>query len=1002
MSALHRLLLLACAWVPFIAAENAVMVQRVQWNFAETWIAWREPAWASVQRVDAVGTRVVLAPEAAGQETILFTHEREGRPVGRARALHLEVEADAAGATVAPRLLDAQGRWLIATGRPIVAGRQTLRWEVPADFRDQTTAPMMPLRFNDLFLVRGPGPSPIAITFTACRVEDSLAPAQVAAVSIDTGSPIGLVAPGGKAPTVRLRNPSAVPLALRVELESSTYQGVIGTWAGDLDLLAGGEAFPPLPGADTATSGIRWLRWRISGRDDGSSAEGLGSWAVVAPHPRQSVMAPGFLYTVCTHTERWGAAEQDLEVLASAALGVSCVRTGQGWGAVNPAFGVWKWDGLDRLVDRYGAQGIELQPILGYGNAWANKPGGDYSKAKPWFHPPRIEPWREYVRASVERYRGRIRFWEVWNEPDLEGFFPGSTAEYIELLRAAYEEVRRADPSALVMTGGFAGLTDHGARATNPFLMEEVLAKAPDAFDILAFHQHGSFAEVFQPIVDGPLARLRAKLVPPKPLWFNETAVSYHWSSTTDLMAKQAWQADELVRKLSFARARDSIGYTWYDLRNDGEDPRDFEHNFGLVTKDFQPKAAFCAYAEMIRRLRGLEFARAVDLGPGRHGFLFSAGSEHAVVLFNQDPRTTDLQVGATWDAGASAELVDAMGAPIPGTGGTATGRALVVGHRPSLLLIHGGSAPRITPLITVADPGPVLAGRPLTAMLSFTNPLPEATTVHLAWRLPAALGGTVAESDEVVPAGGTITAAPSVVVPTGSMPGVSDQLTGRIEWSIAGGAWRGVVSVPLRVAVVVPPGPVVDRPADFTLDDQRQVTNRFMNDPARTALLWRGPEDLSARVWLEHAEGRLTLRVVVRDSVHHQQFLGAETWKADGVQIGLSVPGQQGWWELGFARGDDGANQVWSWRQPAGFADPAPAVRLTTTRVPGGVDYCVTIPDAVLGLDPRALTERGLAFNLVVNDDDGEGGRKGWIQIAPGIADNKDPSRFPLVVFTQ
>lgn len=39
--------------------------------------------------------------------------------------------------------------------------------------------------------------------------------------------------------------------------------------------------------------------------------------------------------------------------------------------------------------------------------------------------------------------------------------------------------------------------------------------------------------------------------------------------------------------------------------------------------------------------------------------------------------------------------------------------------------------------------------------------------------------------------------------------------------------------------------------------------------------------------------------------------------------------------------------------------------------------------------------------FNLIVNDNDGQG-RKGWIQVAPGLGGNKDAEQYPFVVFEE
>lgn len=61
-----------------------------------------------------------------------------------------------------------------------------------------------------------------------------------------------------------------------------------------------------------------------------------------------------------------------------------------------------------------------------------------------------------------------------------------------------------------------------------------------------------------------------------------------------------------------------------------------------------------------------------------------------------------------------------------------------------------------------------------------------------------------------------------------------------------------------------------------------------------------------------------------------------------------------------------------------------------TTTR------YAVAMPLTALDVDGAKL-QAGIGFNLVVHDDDGSG-REGWMQLAPGIADSKDPLPFPTL----
>src|SRR5690606_15981375 len=57
-------------------------------------------------------------------------------------------------------------------------------------------------------------------------------------------------------------------------------------------------------------------------------------------------------------------------------------------------------------------------------------------------------PWASFVYAAVERYRGHVHVWEVWNEPDLSMFWSGSVADYARLLKVAYLAAHQADPNA--------------------------------------------------------------------------------------------------------------------------------------------------------------------------------------------------------------------------------------------------------------------------------------------------------------------------------------------------------------------------------------------------------------------------------------------------------------------------------------------------------------------------------------------------------------------------
>ncbi len=58
--------------------------------------------------------------------------------------------------------------------------------------------------------------------------------------------------------------------------------------------------------------------------------------------------------------------------------------------------------------------------------------------------------------------------WEIWNEPDLAGFWRGTPGQYAALLAAAYRQIKSADPNAGVLLGGLA----QGGGANAVFLQQ--------------------------------------------------------------------------------------------------------------------------------------------------------------------------------------------------------------------------------------------------------------------------------------------------------------------------------------------------------------------------------------------------------------------------------------------------------------------------------------------------------------------------------------------------
>jgi len=74
-----------------------------------------------------------------------------------------------------------------------------------------------------------------------------------------------------------------------------------------------------------------------------------------------------------------------------------------------------------------------------------------------WANPPDHKKWADAaVTTFVTPLIKDVTVWEIWNEPNIGGFFNGSSDDYADLLHTAYVAIHTAEPGAVVSTAGLA------------------------------------------------------------------------------------------------------------------------------------------------------------------------------------------------------------------------------------------------------------------------------------------------------------------------------------------------------------------------------------------------------------------------------------------------------------------------------------------------------------------------------------------------------------------
>lgn len=104
-----------------------------------------------------------------------------------------------------------------------------------------------------------------------------------------------------------------------------------------------------------------------------------------------------------------------------AETGAKWARLQSGWQRTEKVKGVYNFDWLDRVVDNMIAIGVEPWLCLCYGNELYSEAAKSVFGAvgiPPIHTEEERQAWRNYVSATVRHFKGRVHYYEVWNEPD--------------------------------------------------------------------------------------------------------------------------------------------------------------------------------------------------------------------------------------------------------------------------------------------------------------------------------------------------------------------------------------------------------------------------------------------------------------------------------------------------------------------------------------------------------------------------------------------------------
>jgi Cellulase (glycosyl hydrolase family 5) len=310
------------------------------------------------------------------------------------------------------------------------------------------------------------------------------------------------------------------------------------------------------------------------------------------------------------------------------AAGFRFVRMDMLWANVERR-GRFRFFAYDALLRACEARQMGVLWILDYGHP---DHGGPVPRT-----PKDVAAFARFAGAAAAHFQGHDVRYEIWNEPNVAAFWPPSPnpAEYKTLLREAVRAIHPADPAAKVSAGGL-------SKIDLPFLRESIDPSLAGELAAVAIHPYPPAGpEVIAPALNELRAWVAETLGQRLEVWQTEWGYSSgaieHLPLDGHSDRARHLQATLAVREMLTACVLKFPLAVWYDLRDDGPDPANADHNYGLLDIKANEKPAMQAVRIFIRAISARKYVGMVgDAPPQLHAARWVGAEDTLLIVWTE------------------------------------------------------------------------------------------------------------------------------------------------------------------------------------------------------------------------------------------------------------------------------------------------------------------------------------------------------------------------------
>ncbi len=299
--------------------------------------------------------------------------------------------------------------------------------------------------------------------------------------------------------------------------------------------------------------------------------------------------------------------------------GVTTLRVGIAWNAIEPSPGAYDFSSVDPTVADAARAGLDVFPFIGatpnfYG---VNCTPADCFTSLPSQTAVQRQAWMNMLRALVGRYGPRgnfwadnpsvpkrpIRYWQIWNEANFIFFSnPRSPSLYGKLVQISHQAIHSVDPGGKVVLAGLFGHPKGALGIQAPAFLNRLyrVRGIKGSFDAVALHPYSRDASELKPDI-GAMRRVMARHGDARtPLFLTE----FGWGSghNTRFGKGIKGQVSQLARAYTLLRKLQRpyrIARTYWFAWNDFSGTCNFCDTAGLVRENGRAKPALGRFSQL-------------------------------------------------------------------------------------------------------------------------------------------------------------------------------------------------------------------------------------------------------------------------------------------------------------------------------------------------------------------------------------------------------------------